>query len=288
LKALVSCAGVTGVRARDLTAKLHDVVDIPWDVALEVYANHDLPRYTAMCRAHLRGYDDLSPHCKGSLFSLVLNRGASFDVSGPRYAEMRDIKAAIKSSNLAHVPALLHSMKRIWKDTPDETGYRRREKEAMRWEQGLAAHHPEQHERLGQVAPVPDPELVTRVQQQLKNIGLFQVGSGDGSMTLKGRTEGAILDFRNRDGLPLTPTIFGRAGSNEQGHDERCHDRHSHFQVGDPSRTRTCNPRSRNPLLYPVELWDRLLRACGRSRPSSHRYMKKSRLRQVYPNRLLG
>jgi hypothetical protein len=26
---------------------------------------------------------------------------------------------------------------------------------------------------------------------------------------------------------------------------------------GDPSRTRTCNPRSRNPLLYPVELWDR-------------------------------
>jgi hypothetical protein len=26
---------------------------------------------------------------------------------------------------------------------------------------------------------------------------------------------------------------------------------------GDPSRIRTCNPRSRNPLLYPVELWDR-------------------------------
>src|SRR5882757_2041833 len=25
---------------------------------------------------------------------------------------------------------------------------------------------------------------------------------------------------------------------------------------GDPSRIRTCNPRSRNPLLYPVELWD--------------------------------
>ena len=27
--------------------------------------------------------------------------------------------------------------------------------------------------------------------------------------------------------------------------------------IGDPSRIRTCNPRSRNPLLYPVELWDR-------------------------------
>ena len=27
--------------------------------------------------------------------------------------------------------------------------------------------------------------------------------------------------------------------------------------IGDPGRARTCNPRSRNPLLYPVELRDR-------------------------------
>src|SRR5712675_3225311 len=33
--------------------------------------------------------------------------------------------------------------------------------------------------------------------------------------------------------------------------------------VGDPSRIRTCNPRSRNPLLYPVELWDRNFRKPG-------------------------
>jgi hypothetical protein len=33
--------------------------------------------------------------------------------------------------------------------------------------------------------------------------------------------------------------------------------------IGDPSRIRTCNPRSRNPLLYPVELWDRCLSALG-------------------------
>jgi hypothetical protein len=30
-----------------------------------------------------------------------------------------------------------------------------------------------------------------------------------------------------------------------------------YYGHGDPSRIRTCNPRSRNPLLYPVELWDR-------------------------------
>ncbi len=72
---------------------------------------------------------------------------------------------------------------------------------------GVLENDPEQHARLPDLAEVPDPELVARVQQQLKNIRLFQVDSGDGSMTPKGRTEGAILDFRNREGLPLAPTI---------------------------------------------------------------------------------
>jgi hypothetical protein len=155
LKVMVSCAGITGRAARDLTLKLAGAADIPWEVALEVYANHDLPRYTALCRAHLPGYEALSPHCKGALFSLVMNRGASFDKQGPRYAEMRDIKRG----DLARVPALLRSMNRLWENDPDARGLlARREKEAQRWEQGLAEHHPEQHARLPDVAHVPDPE----------------------------------------------------------------------------------------------------------------------------------
>jgi hypothetical protein len=43
---------------------------------------------------------------------------------------------------------------------------------------------------------------------------------------------------------------------------------------GDPSRIRTCNPRSRNPLLYPVELWDRC-------RPYNIANMKNPLLRQA-------
>jgi hypothetical protein len=34
--------------------------------------------------------------------------------------------------------------------------------------------------------------------------------------------------------------------------------------TGDPSRIRTCNPQSRNLVLYPVELWDRSFTAGGR------------------------
>jgi hypothetical protein len=194
-----------GVAARDLVAKLHDVVSIPWNDALDVFSNHDLPRYTAMCRAHLPGYDGLSPHCKGVLFSLVLNRGPSFDEPKPRYAEMRDIKAAIKSGRLERVPAALRSMKRLW---PDSRGLRdRREDEAKLWELGLELHHPEAHAALDQAAPIADPEVVARVQEQLKNLGYWQVGSADGSLTPQGKTEAAILAFRNHERLPLRPSI---------------------------------------------------------------------------------
>jgi hypothetical protein len=205
LKALLSCCGVTGTAARALVDRLHDIVSITWNDALDVFSNHDLPRYTAMCRAHLPGYDELSPHCRGVLFSLVLNRGPSFDATGPRYAEMRDIKAAIKSGRLERVPAALRSMKRLW---PDSHGLRdRREDEAKLWELGLELHHPEAHAKLDQVAPVTDPEIVARVQEQLKNLGYWQVGSADGSLTPQGKTEAAILAFRNHEGLPLTPAI---------------------------------------------------------------------------------
>jgi hypothetical protein len=61
LKALLSCSGVTGVAARDLVKRLHDVVSISWHDALDVYSSHDLPRYTR-CAGHISpGYDGLSP-----------------------------------------------------------------------------------------------------------------------------------------------------------------------------------------------------------------------------------
>jgi peptidoglycan hydrolase-like protein with peptidoglycan-binding domain len=49
--------------------------------------------------------------------------------------------------------------------------------------------------------------MVARVQEQLKNLGYYQVGAIDGGLMPKGKTEDAILAFRNKNGLPLTPTI---------------------------------------------------------------------------------
>lgn len=54
--------------------------------------------------------------------------------------------------------------------------------------------------------PSPDP-LVTKVQTLLRADGYYATGPIDGLKPAKGSTEAAILDFRNKNGLPLTPDI---------------------------------------------------------------------------------
>ncbi len=56
-------------------------------------------------------------------------------------------------------------------------------------------------------APITDKETVTKVQQQLREKGYYGVGPMDGELTPKGMTESAILNFRNKNDLPLTPVI---------------------------------------------------------------------------------
>ncbi len=72
------------------------------------------------------------------------------------------------------------------------------------------------------------------------------------------------------DHVPLAPRISDKAVSASS-------EAQSEDVAGDPNRIRTCNPRSRNPLLYPVELWDRRFRPRVRP-PGLHSIanMKKS------------
>jgi hypothetical protein len=205
LVALAKTCGVTGAAAAPLARNLWSLVDIPWETALDVFSNHDVPRYAAMMRRALPGVEALSPDCQGALLSIVFNRGASFSLAGPRYAEMRDIKACIKSGELARIPALIRSMERLW--SPASGLHGRREREAALFEKGLQECHPEHFAALAAVPPVPDPEMVAGVQQRLRELGYYQVGAIDGGLTPHGRTEDAILAFRNKNGLPLTPAI---------------------------------------------------------------------------------
>lgn len=162
IDAMVDCCGVTGDAARDLTARVRDKIDIPWDQAIAVFMRLDMPDWIARVCNAIPGADKLSPDCLGALTSLAYNRGASFNNSGERYAEMRDIKAHVMSGRLDLVDDDILAMKRLW---PDMRGLQlRREAEAKLWERGLdparasgpaidAPSHPEP------IGPPPKPGL---------------------------------------------------------------------------------------------------------------------------------
>jgi hypothetical protein len=206
LRILQGASGKRGDAAAAYSRATRGQIDIPWDVALDVFANHDLPRYLGILEHYCPGATRLGPDCRGVLFSIAFNRDAAgFVKGGPRYAEMREIRACVASGDLARIPGLIRSMQRLWSKTSGL--YARRETEARLFEQGLAAHHPEEHAKLESVPPAPDPDVVVQVQTRLRDLGYYDTGAVDGQLVPKGRTEAAILAFRHEHDLPLKPGI---------------------------------------------------------------------------------
>ncbi|WLB43007.1 peptidoglycan-binding protein [Bradyrhizobium ottawaense] len=202
LRVLLGASGKRDAAADNYCRATRGQVDIPFDVALDVFANCDLPRYLAILERYCPGAGRLGPDCKGVLWSIAFNRDAAgFVKAGPRYAEMREIRACVASGDLARIPGLIRSMQRLW---PKTSGlYARRETEARLFEKGLAEHHPEAHAELPHVPPAPDPDVVVQVQTRLRELGYFDAGAVDGQLAPKGRTEAAILAFRHEHDLPL-------------------------------------------------------------------------------------
>lgn len=126
--------GIKGGDARAALPALADIV-VPWEVALDAFTTHTLPRYAALTARAFPGAEAAPPRCFGALVSLVYNRGAS--LVGERRTEMATIRDLIADGRLDEVPAEFRAMKRLW---PTVAGLReRREMEAALWEGGLAA-----------------------------------------------------------------------------------------------------------------------------------------------------
>lgn len=209
LRVLCGAAGKRGAAADAYCRATRGQIDIPWDVALDVFANHDLPRYLAILERYCPGASRLGPDCRGVLFSIAYNRDAAgFAKPGQRYAEMRAIRACVTkggAADLARIPGLIRSMQRLW---PKTSGlYGRREDEARLFEKGLAEHHPDARAQMEHVAPAPDPDVVVQVQTRLRELGYYDAGAIDGELVPKGRAEAAILAFRHEHDLPLDPGI---------------------------------------------------------------------------------
>jgi hypothetical protein len=138
---LLQALGLKGSAARERTRQLKGQVDVPFNAAMKVFSDRDMPHWIALVEKALGPNTALlDPDCLGALVSLAYNRGTSFSMAGDRYAEMRAIKACVANKQLEDIPAQFRSMKRSW---PSLRGLQiRRDREAALFARGLAAPPP--------------------------------------------------------------------------------------------------------------------------------------------------
>ena len=132
LSTLSSACGVTGSAANLLIPGFRSVT-IEWDSAYRQFINTSLARFTTETLAVLPNATKLPVDCQAALISLVYNRGASFKATGPRYAEMREIRLNLVDEEYGQIPAQFRSMTRLWGRNKTSAGlvYRRRMEAAL-------------------------------------------------------------------------------------------------------------------------------------------------------------
>ena len=134
--AIVAACGIKGEAAGAWVRAHGASVTITWDQAIAEFRDREVPKWIDRVCAALTNLDKLSPDSLGALVSLAYNRGCSFDLPGPRYAEMRAIKALMASSDFAKIPAEFLSMQRLWPRGGDL--WKRRAHEAALFQKGLS------------------------------------------------------------------------------------------------------------------------------------------------------
>lgn len=138
LEALRQVTRIKGSVAKAWIPKLRDV-KIGWEQANSQFHQRVLPLYVGeTLRALPAAAAELSNKSLGALVSLVYNRGASFNRTGPRFDEMNNIRDAIIAHEFERIPNEIRSMKRMWDPRELPGLHKRRDMEAALFSEGLA------------------------------------------------------------------------------------------------------------------------------------------------------
>lgn len=132
-KDLDRLAGAHGKRGADAHTEASNLKDItiPKEVSMAVFKNDSLPAYYAATLKAFPGTNTLPVNTQVALLSLVFNRGGALgkdqkDKKGheimDRRWEMRRIREAVASGDLAEIASQLRLMKRVWKGKDIEKG----------------------------------------------------------------------------------------------------------------------------------------------------------------------
>lgn len=164
---ILPAVGRTGANAQAWVAAHRRDVAIAWDPALAEFKQREVPKWIERVVDELPNCNLLSGDCLGSLVSLAYNRGASFNLPGVRFAEMRAIKAHMAAQRFDLIPDEFLAMRRLWPRGGDL--WNRRMHEAALFERGLgkpavpvvaaAAAPPPAPPSALNPAPSPAPDL---------------------------------------------------------------------------------------------------------------------------------
>lgn len=136
LEKLQKVCGKTGPSVGKLIPGLRDV-SVSWSAAFSQFKEKSLPIYIGETLDAVPQAGNLSDKSLGALVSLVYNRGASFNRSGERFKEMREIKSALQSGTYSVIPDLIRQMERLWEGDALKGLRRRRRAEAALFQDGL-------------------------------------------------------------------------------------------------------------------------------------------------------
>lgn len=132
---MLTAIGLKGEAAHAFVRRHGNAVTITWDQAIAEFQRGELPHWEALVERELPNTEALSGDSFGSLVSLAYNRGASFSLPGPRYSEMRAIKAHMEAKEFDKIPGEFLAMRRLWPWGGDL--WNRRGHEAALFKQGL-------------------------------------------------------------------------------------------------------------------------------------------------------
>lgn len=161
------CAGISGTNAQKLLKSVKNAILIPWDDAIDVFTNRDIPQWIAQVKSVLPNCDKLNSTCLGVLVSLAYNRGTGgFNSSTDRNKEMVEIKTYMKNQQFEKIPDALRRMARIW---PNMKGLqKRRKREADLFEQGLKLGLEKvENKSIPKEPKLPDPFVIAQSKPDL-------------------------------------------------------------------------------------------------------------------------
>jgi len=128
LSFFLNCSGIKGEMSKRMITPTTRTLTVPYEIAMEVFENVSLPKFTKMTKAIYPNLENLNETTQAVLIGLVYNRGNS--LQGDRRLEMKELVEHTNNADYAAIASTIDKMKRLWVGSDVSGLVKRREEEA--------------------------------------------------------------------------------------------------------------------------------------------------------------